>query len=371
MGWMQPQLTDPPMGPTDEIRKLQHRLIFAYNGSSKAIELGVTESGIFDSVTDEALRNVQSHIGGAINSQPGVLTYDTKVRLGVFVPQPKAPTKRFHQQGVGFDTSAFLMGTPDHSYNDAMVEAPAEFLRLALPDTRPKVLYGYSMGADAVVHALKLWPVERRDEIKVVCNFGNPARPPGPTLFGDDPGGSGIAGAFTPEWVRDRAYDFAMPGDMYPNAGGLLPQLYQILVRLEASTDFALYLFQLFATTAGQMLLGLIPGAELVAGSLSGLLGLITPGPKDDTSEPINLLAMIVNIPAIIVTIVKALKFVVTNAHYHYHDQPMPQWRNLTAVDCAAAITAEKVRDAVVYTFPGTVSFWNDGPPAWAAWKLP
>jgi hypothetical protein len=43
----------------------------------------------------------------------------------------------------------------------------------------------------------------------------------------------------------------------------------------------------------------------------------------------------------------------------------------MTAVDCAAQIITEKVPNAVVYTVPGTVDFWNNGPPAWTAWKLP
>ncbi|WP_235630974.1 hypothetical protein [Mycobacteroides abscessus] len=76
-------------------------------------------------------------------------------------------------------------------------------------------------------------------------------------------------------------------------------------------------------------------------------------------------------LPQIIQTIAAALKFVQTNAHFHYHDQPQPFWRGLTAVDCAAQIIAEKVPNATVFTVPGTVSWWNDGPPAWTAWKLP
>ncbi|SIB02542.1 Uncharacterised protein [Mycobacteroides abscessus subsp. bolletii] len=69
--------------------------------------------------------------------------------------------------------------------------------------------------------------------------------------------------------------------------------------------------------------------------------------------------------------IAPALKFVQTNAHYHYHDQPETFWRGQTAVDCAAQIIAERASTATVFTMPGTVSWWNDGPPAWTAWNFP
>lgn len=380
MAWMQPQLTEPPM-VSEEIGKIQHRLIFAYPKASLAIELGVRESKVFDSVTKTAVVNFQHYINDhQLNTPPlrtdGIADYATKVRMGVTLVAPKAPTKRFVQQGVGFSTDAFLMGDPSHSYVDATAEGTAEALRLSLPLVGvPKVLYGYSMGADIVNRILLAWPADRRDEIKLVATFGSPARPAGPTLLGNDPGGSGISGLFTPDWARDRTYDFTHEGDMYSNAVGLLPTLYQILIRLEASVEFAMYLFQILTSSLGPALLG-IAGAVIPGfGALSGILSMITPGsvtanPATNTSQ-INLFAMITNIPAIIVSIVAALKFVSTNAHYHYHDQPETFWRGLTAVDCAAQITAEKVEDAVVYTVPGTVSWWNDGPPAWTAWKLP
>lgn len=372
MAWQQPQLTDPPMGPTDEIRKLQHRLLLAYSTYSKSHDFGVIESGIFDEATDKSLRAIQAHIGGKVNAQPGVLTYDTKVALGVIVLPPKAPTKRFVQQGVGFSTDAFLMGDITHSYLDAVNEGSAEILRLALPLVgQPKIGDAYSMGGDVLRRALELWPADRRDEWKLFTVFGNPSRREGPTLLGNDPGGKGISGVTYPEWTWDRLYDFTHEGDMYPNAVGLLPTFYQILVRMEASTDFALYMFNLLTSSVGPLLLGTVSSMLPGAGALSGLLGLITPGKVSDTSGQINLLAMITNIPAIVQSLGALLKFVSTNAHFRYHDQPETFWRGLTAVDCAAQIITEKVQAATVYTVPGTVSWWNDGPPAWTAWKLP
>lgn len=375
MVWQQPHLTVPPMGPTDEIRKAQHRLIYAFS-HVKALDLGVVESGLFDAATDNALRVFQQSAGLPVN---GVLDYATKVKLGVIVVAPKAPTKKFVQQGVGFNTDAFLMGNPSHSYNMAVAEEQAEFNRLAYPLVGvPKVLIGYSMGADANNKNLLNWPADRRDEIKCVIQFGDPARPPGPTLLGNDPGGQGISGVFAPEWVLDRYYSFTHSGDMYANATGLLPQLYSILTDLAMTTTFAMRLFSIFTNSiAGAGLLGLGGSSSLAGfGSLSSLLpmltgGSITTNPATKTSE-INLFAMITNIPAIVQTLVAALQFISTNAHYHYGDQPEQFWRGLTAVDCAAQIIQERVPEgAIVYTIPGTVSWWNDGPPAWTAWKLP
>jgi hypothetical protein len=377
MAWQQPQLADPLMGPTDEIRKLQHRLLFAYPGRSDAHNLGVIESGIFDAATDRALRNVQEYLAATedpkYDSQPGVLTYDCKVRLGVTIVAPKSDKKRFIQQGVGFSTDAFLMGDPTHSYVDARTEGAAELLRLALPMVGvPKVWIGYSMGDDVVNTALLQWPEDRRDEIKLIVGFGGPSRRGGPTLLGNDPGGTGISGVYGPDWAVDRTYQFTHEGDMYANAVGLLPWLYQILTRMEVSLEFAAYLFNLFASTVGKQLLGAVASTLPGAGALSGVLGLVTPGPVAQTSGPIlDVMKLFALLPQIIQTIAAALKFVETNAHYRYHDQPESFWRGLTAVDCAAQIITENVPAATVFTVPGTVSWWNDGPPAWTAWKLP
>lgn len=352
-----------------EVTKIQHRLIFAYPKNSQAVNLGVAESGVFDGPTKAAVINIAIYINatqGKLLRTDGIADYAIRVAIGAYVPPPQNPTKRFVQQGVGYDTSAFFMGNTDHSYVDAMIEAPTEFLRLALPEPRPKVLYGYSMGADAVVRSLMQWPADRRSEIRLVCNFGSPGRPPGPTLLGNNEAGSGISGLFTPDWARPITFDFTQSGDMYPNSVGVMPDMYQILTRMETTTEFAVYLFNLFATATGKVLLGQVlsevPGAGILAPLLDLILG---------KTGQVDLLKMITNIPGIVTALLGLVNFIHTDAHYHYHDTPRPFWRGLTAVDCAAQITTERVKAAVVYTFPGTVSWWNDGPPAWAAWKLP
>jgi hypothetical protein len=160
---------------------------------------------------------------------------------------------------------------------------------------------------------------------------------------------------------------------MYPEAVGLLPQLYQILIRLAATPDFAMYLFGLLTSSFGPALLGIVgSGGSRVRCPVrhphDDHPGALNTNPAQNTSQ-INLFAMITNIPAIIQTIAAALKFVSTNAHFRYDIDVRPHWRNMTAVDCAAQIIQELVPGGgIVYTVPGTVASWND---AFTAWKLP
>lgn len=382
MVWQQPQLADPPM-ISPEIAKINRRLLLAYPKASKAVEEGVTLSDEFTPATKRATINYQTYVNDHLlpGEKPlrtdGVFDYATKVRAKVVViPTGPAPRK-FVQQGVGFDTSAFMMGNPSHSYVDAVMEGSAEGLKLSLPTVGvPKVGLAYSMGGDVLKRWMQLWPADRRDEWKLLVVFGNPSRRPGPTLLGNDPGGKGISGTWYPEWTTPRLWDFTQPGDMYPNSVGVMPQMYQILTRMEASIDFAMYLFQMLTSSFGPMLLGLAGSMIPGFGLLSGLLTLITPGDENEdpaeSVEQVNLLAIITNIGGIVKALGGLINFVRTGAHFRYHDQPQPFWRGLTGVDCAAQIIQELVPNgALTYTVPGTVANWNDGPPAWTAWKLP
>lgn len=263
--------------------------------------------------------------------------------VGVRIDQAK-----YQHQGLGYNTNAFMIGNdPSHSYIDMLNDGERAFWEFGRKDFRPKVLSGYSGGAGVVVQTLRNWPMDRRKEIIGVVQFGDPNRPPGRTLLGNDPGGHGISEDFPPDWVLDRYYSFTIDGDMYPNAVGLLPIFYDILTRMEATAEFAMYLFNLFVnsatgalTTIGAQALGVSGQGIPFAGQLAGLLPLITGGglfgAKPAAGQQINLLAMITNIPAIIISLQTALKFLITGAHSHYGDQPL--FDGLTAVDRAVKI---------------------------------
>lgn len=267
-------------------------------------------------------------------------------------------------QGLGYDTTAFMMGNPTHSYLDMIVDGVREGSRFALPDRRRKILAGYSGGAGCVVQFLWQWPADRRNEIAMILQFGDPNRPPGRTLLGNDPGGHGISEDFPPDWCLDRYYSFALPGDMYPNASGLLPIFYDILTRMEASIEFMAYLFSLLVDQLGNltpfgllglglgggssipgfgMLSGLLPlitgtgGSGGILGNIGGLLGGAPPiSSQPAGNKPINLFTMLLDIPGIINTLVKLLQFLITGDHGKYHITPA--FDGLTAEDKAVEL---------------------------------
>lgn len=356
----------------EQVAKIQHRLIFAFPKNSKAIGLGVQETGIYDLATQEAVKNIQPFLNPA-QVPTGVANYATQLGLGAVI-KAGPPAKKFIQQGVGYPAMGFLQPDPNMSYVESRNAGTTELLRLATPDTRPKVVIGYSQGDDVVAYFLERWPENRRSEIKAVVGFGSPSRPEGPTLLGNDPGGKGISGHWTPQWARDRTYHFTHDGDWYPNARGLMFLLYDILTRMEVSLDFAMYLFQVLSTEAGKLLMGITPSDLQGAGALAMLGTLATTGLSTVVGKEIlPPLTLFTLLPQLIWLMIDALKFVSTNAHMHYHDTPLPEWRGLTAVDCAAQIIKERVNEkdqVVVYTVPGTWAGWNDGPPAWTAWQL-
>jgi peptidoglycan hydrolase-like protein with peptidoglycan-binding domain len=407
----------PDTGP--QVSKIQHRLLYAYPKNSRSIDEGVVENGVYDAATARAVTNIQTFM----NQEPmsaglrtdGVADYATQLAIGAVQPAPAPPTvKQFYQQGVGYPADGFLQPDPNTSYVESRAAGIAEGLRLSLPDRRPKVLIGYSQGEDVDNNWMQQWPADRRDEIKLYIGFGSPCRPPGPTLLGNDPGGAGISGNYTPEWLRDRAYHFTQPGDMYANAVGLLPMLYDVLTHLDLSLEFAMYLFNFAMTAPAKLLMGTEPSSQAGAGALSGLapliglagnvvgggLGSAVGGPlggvvggmggnvlggmlgtvggglglPQQQAGLLNVTQIFAILPQIVQTIVAALQFMFTQAHSHYHDTPQPYWRGMTAVDCAAQIIKEQVHEpetVVVYTVAGTWGSWNEGPPAFTAWKLP
>ena len=113
-------------------------------------------------------------------------------------------------------------------------------------------LCGYSQGDEVVVRTLRLMlpgqPLAHRagDLLKVIT-FGSPCRPPGPTLLGNNPPGSGISRIFMPEQFRSRTYDFVLDGNIYPTTTGdtLLHLGYEALTPLGLDLPFAPKIFTL------------------------------------------------------------------------------------------------------------------------------
>ena len=369
MAWKPWQLDDPLMSGPEVVTikdKLWRKFLWVRDKFPQLAPQGRTD--VYDQYTSSAVQEFQFRRGMKVT---GAADYATKVALGVVAPAAPLPApsvfysvtgtwgawnngfgwdvgvrldpKRFYHQPVGYNTSAFLMGDPQHSYLEAKSEGVGELLRLSLPDNRPKVIGGYSMGANVVADFLHQWPTNRAGEIKAVVQFGDPSRPAGKTLLGNDPPGHGISEDFPPGWALDRYYSFAIEGDMYSCAVGLLPQIYDILVRAEVSAEFAMYLFGILINTVtggltqvGGQLLGTAGGGIPGFGALAPILGMLTPGPLSQTGGQINLLSMILNIPAIVQTLMAALQFVITQAHSHYGDQPV--FGGLTGVDRAVQI---------------------------------
>jgi hypothetical protein len=388
------RLTEPPMQGDDQVKLIQQKALRAF--ASYAVPLGVKVNGVYDEPTAAFIgeyqdrKNASGHrpvLPANPTAQRGDCDYATKQALGVLpmAPSPSGPkppkyvgyacpgtwgtwnigpqcmavnrTPNVWVQGVQWDTSAFLNPNPQHSYIEARAEGTAELLRLALPDPRPKIISGYSMGADVVVRFLHAWPAERRDEIKGVFTFGSPGRPPGATKLGPDPGGQGISGVFTPEWAHEREWSYTIDGDMYAESVGVMNPIYELLTRMEASVEFAKYLFtwltgipldlaSIFSkitappTHVGANMLGLLGNSQIPGfGALAPILGMVTPGPITQGGNTISLPAILLNIPGIVVSLIGALKFLFTNAHGRYWVDPI--FDGLTAEDHASRMVTQ------------------------------
>lgn len=262
--------------------------------------------------------------------------WDTMVRLN--------PSK-WELFGLTYNTTAFLIGSADHSYLDMCNDGANTGLAVALPRPRSQRigLFAYSGGCGAAREFLMRWPADRRDQIAGVFAIGDPNRPPGPTLTGFSADGHGISEDFPPDWVLPRYYSFNLEDDMYGSAVGLLPVFYDILVRLEATPEFIKWFFMLLVDQAGRLtpiggqLLGVGGGGVPFFGQLSGLLPMITGGTAAGLPQ-VNLLMMLFNIPAIITTIIAALQFLISQDHGGYADPRKAVFGGMTAIDRAAQI---------------------------------
>src|SRR3979490_2294479 len=137
-------------------------------------------------------------------------------------------------------------------------------MRLILMNAGQFYLCGYSQGAEVVLRTLRLMlpgqPLAHRagDLLKVIT-FGSPCRPPGPTLLGNNPPGSGISRIYTPEQFRPRTYDFVLTADMYATAPDAprLPLGHGAFLPLDLDLPFALKIFTLIQSNEFLALLNL------------------------------------------------------------------------------------------------------------------
>lgn len=289
----------------------------------------------------------------------GVLDYATQDALGMIEHTTPYPI-----QGVGGDSRAYLMPPDAPSFQKDVAAFGAEGHRLhTIMRTRGPasiIPIGYSMGGVSVKRYLDTVPPEWESDIKMVITFGDPSMPAGGSLLGDMPG-EGISKEPQPEWCRDRYYSFAIDGDWYPQARGLLPFLYQIISRMELTLDFALWLFKVFPSLAMQQLMGEAPSDDPLAGVLAGLAGAMTTGPSNVIGKlfgPVQLLALL---PQLVQLLTDAIRFAVTGAHGKYGDPAYALWDGMTGVDKAVALIREKVPTATLLLFPGSWAQWNQG----------
>ena len=316
-------------------------------------------------VTYQINKNVERVRQGKVPLRfDGVLDYNTRDALGL-IPHPAEPP-RFPIQGVGGDSRAYLMPPDAPSFQKDVWNFGQEGHRLhsilRANGPAPIVPIGYSMGGTSVQRFLNTVPPEWRDDIKMVVTFGDPSMPAQGSLLGDMPG-EGISKEPQPQWCWDRYYSFAIDGDWYPQARGLLFILYQVISRAELTLDFATWLFTQFPTMAMQQLMGQAPSTDPVAGVLSGLAGAMTSGPANVVGNllgPIQILALL---PQLIQLLTDAIKFAVTGAHGRYGEQDPKYWLwdGMNAVDKATALIREKVPTATLLLFPGSWAEWNQG----------
>jgi hypothetical protein len=216
-------------------------------------------------------------------------------------------------QPVGYPAAGFLYPNPFLSYNESVADGVAELMRLILMNAGQFYLCGYSQGAEVVVRTLRLMlpgqPLAHRagDLLKVIT-FGSPCRPPGPTLLGNNPPGSGISRIYTPEQFRSRTYDFVLDGDIYATATDdtLLHLGYEALTPLELDLPFALKIFTLIQSNEFLALLNLANTPE--------------------------------NFAKVVRTAIVVGDFLIRNPHIHYND--WPAFNGVTGVDRAVQIVA-------------------------------
>jgi hypothetical protein len=341
----------------DQVVRIQHRLIAAFPKNSKAKELGVVESGIYDQATADAVKNIQPFLK---QSATGIANYATQLALGATLGSPApAPTAahrpiwiytapgsgapwnvgpsfdlgnrcrdvlHINHQPVGYPIGGylgFMGGDPTYSYNDVIGFEGAELERLiaACPDLNdPNVEFwfsGYSQSADGMEDALvRLFGdggrfEHLRDRINGVVQFGNPSTK-----------GTGIARKVRPAWldakIRNNNYD----NDFYAVAtDDIRPAFYAIIIEADMELPFFIHVLKvgmgvilntvpIFGGLLGPLAAPLLAGMSGLNGMLPLLTGLM--GTANSTADEavdkkltdmLSATGLIKNIPGLIALI--------------------------------------------------------------------
>lgn len=241
---------------------------------------------------------------------------------------------RFRWQGIGYPAVGFLNPDPHTSYNESVAIGVAEGLRLAevfagpFPPIRytteqvaglafadlrelPIDLVGYSQGAEVAIR-ITIELARRGLRPRRIVTVGSPCRPPGRTLVGNNPPGSGISRLYTPAPLRGITTDIVRNrGEMYGCAPDdtYLPEFYELFVQAEVSLPFAAAVFQ-FLT-------------PYIAGGIGAVLA----------GNPFLALGTI-DLPKAVRTAGVLTDFIATQAHTSY-GLPAPEFGGRTGVEVA------------------------------------
>ena len=278
----------------DQVIKIQHRLIAAYPKNSQAKELGVVESGIYDTATESAVRNIQPFLKLPAT---GIANAATQRALGAVTQPVAAPPKEHRKiwiytapgsggtwnQGPSFDLGnrchdvlnlnhqpiSFQMGgylglmggDPGFSYNEVTYDEmkSLEYLLDHNPDLNDPDLElwfsGYSQSADGMEDALEVLfgdggfvhpgdptqtpsPVGKfkhlRPRINGLVQFGNPSTK-----------GTGIANKIRPAWLDALIHNVNYPNDFYAVAPDEIRRdFYHIIVEADMSAPFFVHVLK-------------------------------------------------------------------------------------------------------------------------------
>jgi len=364
-----------------EVTKIERRLALAYPKNSHAAEYGVQVDDYFDQATELALRELTMFMNADPRERErlmklkvklpmrtdGVADLNVRTAIGAYVPPPPvAPRQKYPCQGVWADSRAFLNPPDAHSFEKATNDFANEGFRLYEGMVgRPIWVLGYSMGGTSVQKFLTRLRPEWRQHVVGVSTFGDPCMPAEGSLNGDTTG-EGISRTPQPTWVRDRYWSYAIPGDWYPQARGLLFLLYKILTKAELTLDFASYLFTQFPSDAMQELMGQKPTSssnpldQALNGVLAPLAGMMTSGPLGVIGSLLTPFGLMAQLPNLVYLLFDAIKFIATNAHGQYADPAQANWDGMVAVDHAAQMIREHAPGgATCFLFPGTWSNWD------------